>query len=218
MGKITAAVIFNSSGKSKSDCYMKNKAIFLDRDGVITKMHYNREFGIIDTPLVVKEIEFVPGIFDFLHLAKQLGYLLVLISNQPGVGIRKISLKGYNQMKDYLTQKLKEQGIALDGQYYCMHHPYASILKYKKDCDDRKPKTGFLVKASKDLDIDLKKSWMIGDGIYDIIAGYNVGCKTILVGNIIEAEYLHTLEEKLGDIKPTFLVKNLMEIKNFIRF
>lgn len=195
---------------------IKKKAIFLDRDGVIIKMYYDKNFGTIDTPLSIKQIEFVPGIFDFLHFARKLGYLLILVSNQPGVGIKKISLKRYNEIKDYIAQNLQKQGIMLDGQYYCLHHPHASILKYRKECACRKPKTGLFIQASKDFNIDLSKSWMIGDGVQDIIAGYNAGCNTILVGNIMEGEYLHILEEKLGNVKPTYLVKNVEQIKNFI--
>ncbi len=194
----------------------ENKAIFLDRDGVIIKMHYDRNFGTIDTPLSVKQIAFVSGIFEFLHVAKNLGFLLVLISNQPGVGIKKISLQTHKKMKAYIAKTLQNHGVTLDGEYYCLHHPYASISKYKKDCVCRKPKTGFFMRAVKDYDIDLKQSWMIGDGVYDIIAGHNAGCKTILVGNIIEAEYLSILEKKLKGIKPDYLVKYISEAKNLI--
>ncbi len=175
-------------------------------------MHYNLGSGTIDTPLSIKQISFVPGIFEFLQHAKKLGYLLILISNQPGVGIKKISLKRQKEIKDYITQVLRKQGIALDGEYYCMHHPYASIEEYKKECDCRKPKTGFFLQASKEFDIDLKKSWMIGDGVYDIHAGYNAGCKTILIANLVESEYLRIMEKQLKNIKPTLLVKNIEDL------
>ena len=192
------------------------RAIFLDRDGIIIKMHYDRNFGTIDTPLSVKQIVFAPGIFDFLQVAKRLGFLLILISNQPAVGIKKINLQTHNKMKAYIRRILQAHGITLDGEYYCLHHPYASMPKYKKDCVCRKPKTGFLREAVKDFHIDLKKSWMIGDGVYDIIAGHNAGCKTILVGNIIEGEYLSILEKKLEGIKPDYLVKHISEAQNLI--
>ena len=195
---------------------MKKKALFLDRDGVIVKMYYNRDFGTVDTPLSVKQIAFAPGIFEFLQVAKSLGFLLILISNQPAVGIKKINLQTHRKMKAYIKETLQNHGITLDGEYYCLHHPYASISKYKKDCVCRKPKTGFLIQAAKDFHIDLKKSWMIGDGVYDIIAGHNAGCKTILVGNIIEGEYLDILEKKLEGIKPDYLVKYISEAKNLI--
>ena len=196
--------------------HQENKAIFLDRDGIVIKMHYDRNFGIIDTPLSVKQIEFAPGIFEFLKFAKRLGYLVILISNKPGVGIKKISLQTHTKLKVFIAKTLQSHGITFDREYYCLHHPYASIAKYKKDCLCRKPKTGFLLQAAKDFHIDLKKSWMIGDGVYDIITGHNAGCKTILVGNIIEAEYLRILEEKLEDIKPDYLVKYINEAKSLI--
>lgn len=196
--------------------HQKNKAIFLDRDGIIIKMHYDRKFGTIDVPLSVKQIEFAPGIFDFLHFAQKLGYLLILISNQPAIGIKKISPQTHKKMNAYITKTLQNHGIAFDEEYYCLHHPYASIVKYRKECSCRKPKTGLLMQAAKDLNIDIKESWMIGDGVYDIIAGHNAGCKTILVGNIIEAEYLSILEKKLEDIKPDYLVKYISEARNLI--
>lgn len=196
--------------------HKQNKAIFLDRDGIVIKMHYDIKFGTIDTPLSTKQIEFVPGIFEFLHKAKKLGFLLVLISNQPAVGIKKINIQTYKKMKDYITKTLQNHGITFDGEYYCLHHPYASLVKYKKDCTCRKPKTGFFMEAIKDHDIDLNQSWMIGDGVYDVIAGYNAGCKTILVGNIVEGEYLNILEKKLDGIKPDYLVKHISEAENLI--
>lgn len=192
---------------------MKNKAVFLDRDGVVIKMHYNLESGTIDTPFSIKQVLFVPGIFEFLQYAKKLGYLLILISNQPGVGIKKISLKRQHEINNYIMQALQKQGVTIDGQFYCMHHPYASIKKYKKECDCRKPKTGLFLQASREFDINLEKSWMIGDGVHDILAGYSAGCKTILIANLLESEYLRIIEDQLEDIKPTFLVKNIKDIE-----
>lgn len=196
--------------------FSTNKALFLDRDGVIIKMHYDRIHGTIDTPLSIKQVEFIPGIFELLRFAKRFGYLLIVIANQPGVGIKKISSKRNTEIKNYITQTLQKQGIELDGEYHCMHHPYASISKYRKGCICRKPKIGLLIQASKDFNIDPEQSWMIGDGVQDIIAGHTAGCKTVLVGNIMEAEYLHILEEKLGNVKPTFLVKNIKQIKSLL--
>lgn len=195
---------------------MKNKALFLDRDGVIIKMHYDIVHGVIDTPLSIKQVEFIPGIFELLRFAKRFGYLLIVITNQPGVGIKKISSKKNTEIQKYITQILQKQGINLDGEYYCLHHPYASIPKYQKECLCRKPNIGLLTKASQDLNIDIKSSWLIGDGVSDIIAGYKAGCKTILIGNIYEAEYLRILEERLGGIKPTFIVKKISQIENIL--
>lgn len=192
------------------------KAIFIDRDGVIIKMHYDLEFGTVDTPTAVKQVEFIPNIFEFLQFAKERAYLLILVSNQPGVGIKKINLRTHNAIKEFISKSLYRKGISFDGQYYCMHHPYATLTKYKKICTCRKPKPGLILKAAKEHNIDLNKSWVIGDGVHDIVAGNAAGCKTILIGNVLEAEYLRIIEEKLGKIKPTCLVKNINEIINIL--
>lgn len=195
---------------------IKKKAIFLDRDGVILKMVYDLESGYIHTALHPKHVNLVEGIIPLFKKAKKLKYKLIIISNQPNIGLGRISKENFEKVRLRMHQLLSKKGIVLEGEYYCMHHPYASISKYRKECQCRKPKTGLFIQASKDFNIDLKKSWVIGDGVYDIIAGYTVECKTILVGNLMEAEYLRILEEKLGTIKPTFLVKNIKEIKNLL--
>ncbi len=194
----------------------QQKALFLDRDGIFIKMHYHRNVGVIDTPLVPSQVVFVPGIFDLLKHAKNMGYLLILISNQPGIGIRKINKKNFIAIKNKISQELKANSITLDGEYYCLHHPFALIKKYAVECTCRKPKTGLIDQAVKDLKIDISKSWMIGDGIYDIIGGHNAGLKTILIANITETEYLQVVESQLQDIKPTYLVKNLKQVKNLL--
>ena len=72
---------------------------------------------------------------------------------------------------------------------------------------------GLFLQAAKEMDIDLSLSWMIGDGIFDIVAGHNAGCKTILIANNVQTGHLKTIEEKLGNIKPDFIVKNLDEVR-----
>ena len=80
-----------------------------------------------------------------------------------------------------MKRQLKEKGARIDAIYYCPHHPGATIEKYKIDCECRKPKPGMLKQAERDLDLDLKRSFLIGDKMSDIEAGYRAGCKTILV-------------------------------------
>lgn len=183
----------------------------MDRDGVVNKMFYDVRLGIIDTPLTLSQVEFVPGIFEFLKSAKKLGYLLVLISSQPGIGIKKLSKKNFEVIKQRINNTLKQHGVKLDGEYYCLHHPFAVLKKYHRNCKCRKPGTLLLEKAVKDFNIDVKKSWLVGDGVFDIMAGDKVGVKTILLANVNEIEYLRVLEERLQGIKPNYLVKNLKE-------
>lgn len=194
----------------------RQKALFLDRDGVVIKMYYHRNNGLIDTPLVPSQVAFVPGIFEFLKYAKEKGYLLILVSNQPGIGIRKISKNNFLAVKDKISQELNANNITLDGEYYCFHHPFASIKKYAVDCSCRKPKTGLINQAIIDLNVDISKSWMIGDGIHDIIAGHITGLKTILIANIMETEYLRIVESQLKNTKPTHVVKNIKQLETVI--
>lgn len=193
-----------------------SKAAFYDRDGVIMKMVYDLEQGLIETAKKPSQISFVPGIAGLLKHTKSLGYKNVIISNQAGIGIKKISQKNFDAVRRTMTERLNKKGAIIDAQYYCFHHPFAAITKYKKKCDCRKPAPGLLFQAAKEYDIDLSKSWMIGDSVYDVLAGNAAGCRTILMGYIHETEYLSILEKKLNGVKPDYLIKNLNEAMKII--
>jgi D,D-heptose 1,7-bisphosphate phosphatase len=188
-----------------------NKAVFYDRDGIIVKMVYNLEFGTIDTPRNPSEISFIPEIFDLLKYTTSLSYKNIIISNQPVIANKKISKEGFEAIRNEMFEKLKEQNAVIDGDYYCFHHPNALVSEYKKSCKCRKPQPGLLFKAAKENKIDLSKSWIIGDGVNDVLAGHSAGCRTILLANLYESEYLRVLEKNLGGVKPDFLIKNLKE-------
>jgi len=195
---------------------MRNKAIFLDRDGVIIKLVYNIEFGLIHTPLTPQQVELNFGIVDFLKSAKKAGFLLIVISNQPNIGIKKMSEKQFQAVIDSMNSKLKKNGVVLDAEYYCLHHPFAEIKKYRKKCTCRKPKILLYKKALKKFAIDIKRSWAIGDGVFDIVAGKTFGVKTILLANINEAAYFETLEKQLNGTSPDYIIKNIKDAKKII--
>lgn len=187
----------------------KTKAIFLDRDGIINKIIFDRETGKLYSPVTVSQIEYMFGIFDFLKTVKKLGYLLIIVSNQPGIGLKKMSKKNFLEVKKKIAGDLTKENVSLDAQYYCLHHPYANIKQYRRKCRCRKPETLLFENAINKFNIDPEKSWMIGDGVYDMIAGNKIGLKTILIANIHESAYLSTLEQELEGVVPNFLVKNL---------
>ncbi|MBI4991299.1 HAD-IIIA family hydrolase [Candidatus Gottesmanbacteria bacterium] len=189
-----------------------NKAFFLDRDGIIVKMVYDAESGSPHPPLKPSQMEFVPGIFELLKTAKKLGYLNIIISNQPDIGLGRISKNDFDKISEKIRSSLSDKKLTLDAEYYCFHHPFAKLRKYREKCSCRKPLPGLISQAAKDFAVDLKRSWMLGDGVKDVIAGHKAGCKTILLANLHEAEYLKVLEENLKDIKPDYLVKNLKEV------
>jgi len=148
---------------------MKNKlspAIFLDRDGTI-----NHDKNYLSDE---KQLKLYKNIEKPLIKFKQLGFKIVIVTNQSGIARKYFTVTKLKQINSKLMEMLKDLGVTVDGMYYCPHGP-------DDDCDCRKPKTGMALRAAKDLKIDLKKSYMIGDSVRDYLFGYNFGGKGILV-------------------------------------
>lgn len=158
-----------------------NRAIFLDRDGVINAMVYNPEFGLVDSPANPDEFRLLPDVGAAIRVFKSLGFLTVVISNQPGIAKGKFSTTLLEAMTGKMLAALGEQGAIIDQVYYCMHHPEGAVEGYRKVCECRKPKPGMLLKAAEELDIDLSQSYFIGDGITDVLAGEAAGTHTVLI-------------------------------------
>ena len=177
-----------------------DKAVFLDRDGVITKEPPHYAHRIDQLELIPKSAEAIKGL-------NESGFKIIVISNQSGVA------RGYYQEKDLkiynneMKRQLEEKGAHIDAIYYCPHHPEATIKEYRIDCDCRKPKPGMLKRAEKDLDLDLKCSFLIGDKVSDIEAGYRAGYKTILVLTGQDNGELKKISKM--DIKPNYISKDL---------
>jgi D,D-heptose 1,7-bisphosphate phosphatase len=158
------------------------RAVFLDRDGVINATVWNAEERIFDTPYQLEQFTLFSGVAGAIGRCQQMGFLVVVISNQPGVAKGKCTREFLDDTEALLNAKLAADGVTLDGAYYCLHHPEASVAELRCDCDCRKPKPGLLFEASRQLDIDLKQSWMLGDQERDVLAGAAAGCRTCLVG------------------------------------
>jgi D-glycero-D-manno-heptose 1,7-bisphosphate phosphatase len=185
---------------------MKKKAIFVDRDGVINEIVYHSEMGIIDSPFTVEQFKLLPSVGKAINKFHKLGFLVILISNQPGMAKNQYSIDVFEKIKEKMKKELEKDDAKFDAEYYCFHHPDAKNKKYKKVCNCRKPKPGMILQATKDYDIDITKSWMIGDGINDIQAGQGAGCKTILIGNM-KCDLCKIMEKE--GVKPNFIVPNL---------
>ena len=146
---------------------MPHKAIFLDRDGVI-----NTEIGFIWKP---EDITFVAGIFDFCREARDRGYLLIVVSNQSGIGRGMFTEEQFDELMYWMQEHFIAEECPLTAWYYCPHHPEAGQGEYKKECDCRKPKPGMILQAAKEWDLDLSRSILIGDAERDIAAGKAAG-------------------------------------------
>lgn len=144
----------------------KNKALFLDRDGVINvdKHHVYK----------IEDCEFIDGIFDLCRKAKSQGYKIIVVTNQAGIAKGIYTEEDYFKFRDYVHAEFEKQGCPIDAEYYCPYH-IEGQGKYRKDSEDRKPNPGMILKAAKDFNIDLSQSILIGDKESDIEAGTRAG-------------------------------------------
>jgi D-glycero-D-manno-heptose 1,7-bisphosphate phosphatase len=147
-----------------------NKALFLDRDGVI-----NVERGYVHTR---DSFEFSPGIFELCRAAESLGYLIVVVTNQAGIARGYYSESDFDKLTDWMMDQFAERNIRIARLYYCPFHPVFGVGEYKRDSPDRKPNPGMLLHAQSDLDLDLGASILIGDKLSDIQAGCAAGVGT----------------------------------------
>ena len=163
----------------------KQKAVFLDRDGTI-----NKYVGFLRN---IEDFELLPGVIEAIKKINESGYLCIIVTNQPVIARGEVSEEELDDIHKKLETELGKDGAYIDGLYYCPHHPHkgfdGEIPELKIDCICRKPKPGMLLKASSDFNIDLSKSWMIGDSESDIVAGINAGCKTVLLSSDIEKQF-----------------------------
>ena len=193
---------------------MKNKAVFLDRDGVINEVIYYKEMGIIDSPFTVEQFKLLPKVAEAINIFHDFGFRVIVVSNQPGMAKDHFSIDVFEKIREKMNTELKKDDAEVDAEYYCFHHPYATVKKYKKICNCRKPKPGMLQKAAEEHNIDLSKSWMIGDGITDIAAGQTAGCKTILLGRM-KCDLCKIMEDE--KVKPDYIKPNLYKASLIIK-
>ncbi|QIQ20655.1 D-glycero-beta-D-manno-heptose 1,7-bisphosphate 7-phosphatase [Zophobihabitans entericus] len=143
-------------------------AIFLDRDGTI-----NIDYNYVHT---IDKFHFIDGVIDACAELQKMGFLLVITTNQSGIGRKIFTQEQFDQLTEWMDWSLADRGVELDGIYYCPHAPEDG------ECECRKPGPGMLLTAAKDLKIDVANSYMVGDRVSDLRAGRSAGVKrTVLV-------------------------------------
>lgn len=155
----------------------KQKAVFLDRDGTI-----NRYVGFLRN---IDEFELLPGVAQAVRKINELGWLAVVVTNQPVIARGEVTEEQLEAIHCKMETLLGREGAWLDAIYYCPHHPDKGFPgerpELKIHCSCRKPAPGMLLDAAQRFNIDLSRSWMVGDGKNDVLAGKNVGCRTALL-------------------------------------
>ncbi|GGO70395.1 D-glycero-beta-D-manno-heptose 1,7-bisphosphate 7-phosphatase [Bowmanella pacifica] len=171
------------------------KALFLDRDGVI-----NLDHGYVYRP---QDFEFVEGIFALCQRFQQAGYLLVVVTNQSGIGRGLYTEEDFARLTEWMKAQFAAKEIRLDAVYFCPHHAEKGQGRYKRQCDCRKPAPGMLLDAANALDIDLSASVMVGDKDSDMQAAKQAG---------VGQRYFYAHSGAQGDSQDAIRVTQLDEV------
>jgi D-glycero-D-manno-heptose 1,7-bisphosphate phosphatase len=153
---------------------MSRAAVLLDRDGTLVDPSYYSSRP--------EQLHLYEDIGLELYRLQRMGFLLVVVTNQPGIAQGDFDEVMVLRMHNYLRDELAKWDVYLDGIYYCPHHPDGVVEPFAVHCICRKPQPGMLLRAARELDIDLSRSWCVGDTLDDIEAGNRAACRTILVG------------------------------------
>jgi D-glycero-D-manno-heptose 1,7-bisphosphate phosphatase len=171
-----------------------HRALFLDRDGIINADH--------SYVYLIKDFDFIDGIFELVAAANAAGYLVVVVTNQSGIG------RGYYKEKDFLTLTkwmlgvFELRGAVVDFVYFCPFHPDQGVGEYRRESECRKPNPGMLLRAAREHNIDLARSIMIGDKQSDMDAGQRAGVGKLFYFGVASDAVLGVAINKLIDVIP----------------
>ncbi len=178
-----------------------NAAVFLDRDGTV-----NEEVGYLSQ---LEELKLIPGAAEAIRQINESGMKAVVVTNQSGVARGFFTEEFVAKANAQLNEMLRSEGAFIDRFYYCPHHPTEGKDPYRIACPCRKPEPGMLLEAAQDLDIDLTRSYVVGDMLKDLTVAQRVGAKGVLVRtgygkNIVVTD------------KPAFIANDLREAVEWI--
>lgn len=188
----------------------KNTAVFLDRDGTI-----NEEVGYLDS---IDKLKLFANAAEAIRLINESGMKAVVITNQSGVAKGYFTEEFVRTVHERIQEMLRERGAYIDAFYYCPHHQTEGIGVYLQSCACRKPEAGMLIEASKELDIDVRRSYTVGDMLKDIQVARTVGAKGILV----KTGYgINTIEKDLTSdsseiCQPSYIAEDILDAVKWI--
>lgn len=178
------------------------RAVFIDRDGTLSE-----EVGYINHP---SRFRLFPYSADAIRRLNENGWLAIVTTNQAGVARGYFSEEMIATVHDGMTKDLENDGARLDAIYYCAHHPSVGEPPYRFDCDCRKPRPGLITRAARDLDVDLKASWTVGDRYSDVELARNAGVKSAFVlSGYGRGEWEH--QRSTWSHQPDLVADNLLE-------
>ena len=185
---------------------MPDRAVFLDRDGTI-----NEEVNYLGS---VDQLRFIVGAEAAIARLNQTALKVIVFTNQAGIARGYFPPDVVERIHSHMEERLSSHRAHLHAFYYCPHHPSEGIGPYRVDCNCRKPKPGMLHQAARELDIDLSRSFVVGDKLSDLKAGQAAGCRLVLV----RTGYGHEAEAKLAELpfQPDYVAADLLEASSWI--
>ena len=181
-------------------------AVFFDRDGTL-----NEEVEFLSAP---EQMRLISGAGRAVRAVNESGLLALVISNQSGIARGLFTEEDLIPIHAKFQQELGASGARIDRIYYCPHHPTSGIARYRMDCDCRKPRPGMLRRAEKEMGVDLRRSYVIGDRIVDVLAGRSIGAKGILVLTGYGTSSVEECREQ--GIEPDYIAPSVGEAVSFI--
>ncbi|MFV1963888.1 MAG: D-glycero-beta-D-manno-heptose 1,7-bisphosphate 7-phosphatase [Pirellulaceae bacterium] len=185
---------------------MSHCGVFLDRDGTI-----NQEVTYL---AATDQLQLIDGAALGVRSLNLAGYKVVVITNQSAVARGYLSEETLQDIHRFLQDELRIHDATLDAIYYCPHHPTEGMPPYRGECQCRKPKPGMLHRAAEELDIDLSRSFVVGDKLIDLDLGSRVGCTTVLVRTGYGCEVEKDLDRQ--PVQPDFVANDLQEASAWI--
>lgn len=181
---------------------MKKPAVFIDRDGTI-----NEQMGYINH---LTRFKILPGVAEAIRLLNENNVLAIVVSNQSGVGRGYFPVELVEEIHDYMKKTLEKEGAFFDGIFFCPHYPGASIPEYNMKCSCRKPGTGLIEQAGNSFDIDMSRSYAVGDRITDMEMAARANLKGIIVKTGYGRGDLEHVFPKRS-VKPAYVAEDLLD-------
>jgi D-glycero-D-manno-heptose 1,7-bisphosphate phosphatase len=182
--------------------------VFMDRDGTLIE-----DAGYIDT---TDKIRLFPEAIEAVKLLNDAGYKTIIVSNQSGVARGYFSEDTAKLINNRVIELFAERGASIDAVYYCPHHPRYGNQNYRRDCECRKPKSGMILKAVKELDLDLSGSIMVGDKYTDVKTGKNLDLFSILVFTGYGRQEYQKMKTNNVKPDPDLVIENIYDAALFI--
>ena len=186
---------------------MSRRAIFVDRDGTLCE-----EVGYVNH---ASRTRLLPRSLDAVRLARRAGYLVIVATNQSGVARGLFTEDLVREVNRLIAAQVEAAGERLDALYYCPHHPREGRPPYRVACDCRKPLPGMLLRAAREHDIDLARSWMVGDSLVDLEAGTAAGTRVVHVLTGYGRGLVEHQPERFT-VRPEHTAEDLLDAVRFI--